>query len=201
MVTPFYSFSVQRMVNLVESLGHPSCFCSRFRPSSLRVFGGKCTTVFGAINMLSAFARVEAVEAVEAVLCLLPLAKFAMREWVRRRKEKRQWEGKAEERKREASGDKSGSGGHWKRERDDGEKRSESGEEGARDDVVDSSSNVTFGQNRRSLESNYRYARWKLRIIYASSLFGRSMVPLVRVYSRRRLIKGDEERKGDEKER
>lgn len=31
------------------------------------IFGGKCTTVFGAINMLSAFARVG------ASLCLLPL--------------------------------------------------------------------------------------------------------------------------------
>lgn len=42
--------------------------------------------------------------------------------------------------------------------------RSESGEEGAAElsGAVDSSSNVTFGQNRRSLESNYRYARWKL---------------------------------------
>lgn len=37
-----------------------------------------------------------------------------------------------EERKTEniVSGDKSGSGGRWKREKDEGEKRSESGEEG-----------------------------------------------------------------------
>lgn len=44
------------------------------------------------------------------------------------------------------------------------ENRSESSEEGATElsGAIDSSSNVTFGQNRRSLESNYRYARWKL---------------------------------------
>lgn len=59
-------------------------FAPAFDPPYYGVFGGKCTTVFGAINMLSAFARVE------AALCLLPLAKFAMRdsEWVRRRREK-----------------------------------------------------------------------------------------------------------------
>lgn len=69
-------------------------------PPYYGVFGGKCTTVFGAINMLSAFARVE------AALCLLPLAKFAMRdpEWVRRRREKRHGQEereKARERERE----------------------------------------------------------------------------------------------------
>lgn len=105
-------------------------FAPAFDPPYYGVFGGKCTTVFGAINMLSAFARVE------AALCLLPLAKFAMRdpEWVRRRREKRHGQEereKASERETEASGDKSGSGGRWKRGRDEGEKRSESDEEGA----------------------------------------------------------------------
>lgn len=52
-----------------------------------------------------------------------------------------------------------------------------SGEGRGRRGAVDSSSNVTFGQNRRSLESNYRYARWKLRIIYASSLLDRARGP------------------------
>lgn len=71
-------------------------FAPVFDPPHYGVFGGKCTTVFGAINMLNAFARVE------AALCLLPLAKFAMRdpEWVRRRREKRQRGGR-EERERE----------------------------------------------------------------------------------------------------
>lgn len=51
------------------------------------IFGGKCTTVFGAINMLSAFARVG------ASLCLLPLLAgeicSAGPEWIRRGREKR----------------------------------------------------------------------------------------------------------------
>jgi hypothetical protein len=48
-------------------LGRPSCFCRPFPdPPFCGVFGGKCTTVLGAINMLSAFARVG------ASLCLLP---------------------------------------------------------------------------------------------------------------------------------
>lgn len=110
-------------------------FAPAVDPPYYGVFGGKCTTVFGAINMLNAFARVE------AALCLLPLAKFAMRdpEWVRRRREKRQRGGKREgqkarKREREASGDKSGSGGRWKREGSEGDKRSESDEEGDEDE-------------------------------------------------------------------
>jgi len=48
-------------------LARPSCFCRPFPdPPFCGVFGGKCTTVLGAINMLSAFARVG------ASLCLLP---------------------------------------------------------------------------------------------------------------------------------
>lgn len=139
-------------------------------PPCYGVFGGKCTTVFGAINMLNAFARVE------AVLCLLPLAKFAMRdpEWVRRRREKRQWGGKREgEREREREKYQETKVGR----EDVGSGKGTKGRRGVNLmrgtgwEAVDSSSNVTFGQNRRSLESNYRYARWKLRIIYASSLF------------------------------
>lgn len=141
-------------------------FAPDFDPPRYGVFGGKCTTVFGAINMLNAFARVE------AVLCLLPLAKFAMRdpEWVRRRREKRQWGGKREEREKhqetKVGREDVGSGKGTKGKRGVNLMRRGTGWE-----AVDSSSNVTFGQNRRSLESNYQYARWKLRIIYASSLF------------------------------
>lgn len=69
------SFSNRRAVNLSLRVSViRRVFALAFDPLLHDIFAGKCTTVFGAINMLSAFARVG------ASLCLLPLAKFAVRD-------------------------------------------------------------------------------------------------------------------------
>lgn len=106
------SFSGRRAVNLSSRVSViRRVFALAFDPLLYGIFAGKCTTVFGAINMLSAFARVG------ASLCLLPLAKFAVRGRSGCQEQGRK-EAESEEGREEHWETKVGREKRWKGERD-----------------------------------------------------------------------------------